>query len=294
MVRAVPGIGLSWELRGWEWESGVDMTTKMRPFKGTISLDEARAIIDAPSRRSTRVERVPLEHANGRVLARDRHLERRRSAVRARRDGRLRRPRRRTPPAPAARRRERCAASRKCSPDRCRCRRSAPGQCIEIATGAPMPAGADAVVMVEETDSDERRSSRVRAGQRRGRTSAGRARTSRKASTSCSRARCSTRAASGRWRRSGCTDVDGVRQAARGDSLDRQRDRRTGAAARAGPDLRHQPLHRSPPSSPTTAACRSPIASPTTRSKICRARSTSVSSRTCWSSRAAAPSASAI
>ena len=29
------------------------------------------------------------------------------------------------------------------------------GQCIEIATGAPMPAGADAVVMVEETDTGE-------------------------------------------------------------------------------------------------------------------------------------------
>ena len=29
-----------------------------------------------------------------------------------------------------------------------------PGQCIEIATGAPMPAGADAVVIVEETDAD--------------------------------------------------------------------------------------------------------------------------------------------
>ena len=30
------------------------------------------------------------------------------------------------------------------------------GQCIEIATGAPLPAGADAVVMVEETDADDR------------------------------------------------------------------------------------------------------------------------------------------
>ena len=29
-----------------------------------------------------------------------------------------------------------------------------PGECIEIATGAPMPAGADAVVMVEETEAD--------------------------------------------------------------------------------------------------------------------------------------------
>jgi molybdenum cofactor synthesis domain-containing protein len=31
----------------------------------------------------------------------------------------------------------------------------APGDCIEIATGAPMPPGADAVVIVEETDSDD-------------------------------------------------------------------------------------------------------------------------------------------
>ena len=28
------------------------------------------------------------------------------------------------------------------------------GECVEISTGAPMPDGADAVVMVEETDSD--------------------------------------------------------------------------------------------------------------------------------------------
>ena len=34
---------------------------------------------------------------------------------------------------------------------------SAPGECIEIATGAPMPDGADAVVMVEETDERRRR-----------------------------------------------------------------------------------------------------------------------------------------
>jgi molybdopterin molybdotransferase len=36
------------------------------------------------------------------------------------------------------------------------------GECIEIATGAPMPAGADAVVMVEETERDGRDSSVVR------------------------------------------------------------------------------------------------------------------------------------
>ena len=28
------------------------------------------------------------------------------------------------------------------------------GECVEISTGAPMPDGADAVIMVEETDSD--------------------------------------------------------------------------------------------------------------------------------------------
>ena len=35
-------------------------------------------------------------------------------------------------------------------------RRVGAGECAEIATGAPMPEGADAVVMVEETDIDER------------------------------------------------------------------------------------------------------------------------------------------
>jgi molybdenum cofactor synthesis domain-containing protein len=35
------------------------------------------------------------------------------------------------------------------------------GECVEIATGAPMPAGADAVVMVEETERDGERTIRV-------------------------------------------------------------------------------------------------------------------------------------
>ena len=44
----------------------------MRPIRDTISLDEARALIDgAIASRSTRTERVPLVHANGRVLAAD-------------------------------------------------------------------------------------------------------------------------------------------------------------------------------------------------------------------------------
>jgi molybdenum cofactor synthesis domain-containing protein len=40
-------------------------------------------------------------------------------------------------------------------------RRLSPGECIEIATGAPMPDGADAVVMVEETEKTDAASVRV-------------------------------------------------------------------------------------------------------------------------------------
>ncbi len=72
-----------------------------------------------------------------------------------------------------------------------------------------MPDGADAVVMVEETDIDERGAVSIFArGGSRDRTSAGRARTSRKVSTSCSRARCSTPAASGSIAALGLTEVE--------------------------------------------------------------------------------------
>ena len=46
-------------------------TSKMRPFKGTIPLDEARRLIEGALRPIARVEHVALETANGRVLARD-------------------------------------------------------------------------------------------------------------------------------------------------------------------------------------------------------------------------------
>ena len=63
-----------------------------------------------------------------------------------------------------------------------------PGECTEIATGAPMPEGADAVVMVEETDGDDGSHVRIFAPRRAARrTSAGRARTSRTGQT-CSAA----------------------------------------------------------------------------------------------------------
>ncbi len=139
------------------------MTTKMRPFKGTIPLDQARALIDGAIRPIERMEHVALEAANGRVLARD--------VVstadvppftRAAMDGY------------AVRAQDTTGASRaqpktltwieKVFTAQMPSRTVGAGQCTEIATGAPMPDGADAVVMVEETDADDGGSVRVFAG----------------------------------------------------------------------------------------------------------------------------------
>ena len=129
------------------------MTTKMRPIRDTIPLDEARALIDAAARPVARTERVPLADANGRVVASD---------VTASLD---------VPPFAragmdgyAVRAEDTFGASRQ-EPKTLRCieqvftgqvasRAVASGQCTEIATGAPMPEGSDAVVMVEETEKD--------------------------------------------------------------------------------------------------------------------------------------------
>ena len=127
------------------------MPTKMRPFKGTISLDEARAIIERAIAPMTRVERVPLERASGRVLA-----EPITSTAdvppfaRAAMDGY------------AVRAQDTTGASRatprplhrieKVFTGQMPVQTVGAGECIEIATGAPMPSGADAVVIVEETD----------------------------------------------------------------------------------------------------------------------------------------------
>src|SRR5262245_41764391 len=129
------------------------MRTKMRPFEGTITLDEARAIIERTIEPITRVERVALTEANGRVLA-----ETIVSSLdvppfsRAGMDGY------------AVRAADTVGATRT-QPKTLHCidklftgqvstKTVGSGQCIEIATGAPMPAGADAVVMVEDTSSD--------------------------------------------------------------------------------------------------------------------------------------------
>ena len=127
------------------------MTTRaMRPFEGTMPLDEARAIIDQAIVPIERTERVRVLDANGRVLARDVAAD---ADVppfsRAAMDGY------------AVLAADTAGASRQ-SPVVLRCiaqtftgqvpdRSVGPGQCIEVATGAPLPPGADAVVIVEDT-----------------------------------------------------------------------------------------------------------------------------------------------
>jgi molybdenum cofactor synthesis domain-containing protein len=122
----------------------------MRPFASTISLEEARRLLSDHLRPITRTERLQLSAAAGRVAASDVA-----SSIdvppfaRSAMDGY------------AVIAADLAGASRE-GPVRLRItdriftgqpsRQSvAPGSCAEIATGAPMPAGADAVVMVEET-----------------------------------------------------------------------------------------------------------------------------------------------
>jgi molybdenum cofactor synthesis domain-containing protein len=136
------------------------MATKMRPFRSTITLGEAKALIDAAIRPIERTERVPLADADGRVLAND---------VVATAD---------VPPFSRAAmdgyavRAQDTAGATRAEPRALRRvgtvftgqvahRAVGPGECIEIATGAPIPDGADAVVMVEETDGEASGSVRV-------------------------------------------------------------------------------------------------------------------------------------
>ena len=129
------------------------MTTKMRPLRETISLEEARAHIDAAVCPIDRIERVPLADADGRVLAE--------SLVaaadvppfaRAAMDGYAVR----AEDSSGATREQPRAFTRieTLFTGEVSTRTVGPGECIEIATGAPMPAGADAVVIVEETDGE--------------------------------------------------------------------------------------------------------------------------------------------
>jgi molybdopterin molybdotransferase len=132
------------------------MSQAMRPIRDTIALEEARELIAHACPPIERTERVPVLDANGRVIARD---------VVSTRD---------VPPFSRAAMdgyaviaEDTFGASRfeprtlriveKVYTGQVPARSVAAGECVEIATGAPMPNGANAVVMVEETEraSDE-------------------------------------------------------------------------------------------------------------------------------------------
>src|SRR3989440_12100178 len=123
----------------------------MRPIRETIPLAEALAAILDAAAPIARTERVPLGEASGRVVA---------STVTAAMD---------VPPFDraamdgyAVRAEDTFGAGRydakvlrsieTVHTAQVATRAVASGQCIQIATGAPMPHGADAVVMVEETE----------------------------------------------------------------------------------------------------------------------------------------------
>ncbi|HTM26368.1 MAG TPA: gephyrin-like molybdotransferase Glp [Vicinamibacterales bacterium] len=123
----------------------------MRPIRETIPLDEAIAVILEAAPPIERIERVALKEATGRVIAVPAH-----AAMdvppfdRAAMDG-------------YAVRAEDTFGAGRYDPKILRCvekvytgqvpsRTVGSGECTEIATGAPMPQGADAVVMVEETE----------------------------------------------------------------------------------------------------------------------------------------------
>jgi molybdenum cofactor synthesis domain-containing protein len=123
----------------------------MRPIRETIPLDEALALMLEHATPIARTERIPLTRAAGRVIA---------SAPAAAID---------VPPFDRAAmdgyavRAEDTFGAGRYEPRVLRCiekvytgqlpsRAVGPGECVEIATGAPMPEGADAVVMVEETE----------------------------------------------------------------------------------------------------------------------------------------------
>ncbi len=134
----------------------------MRPFASTIPLDEARALLAAAARPLDRMEDVPLAALGGRVVAEDLvaggdvppfarammdgyavHADDTNGA---------------TPDAP----RELVLVGRVFTGEVLD-RAVGTGECAEVATGAPLPAGATAVVMVEETSPGGSASVRIHA-----------------------------------------------------------------------------------------------------------------------------------
>jgi molybdenum cofactor synthesis domain-containing protein len=132
----------------------------MRPIRETIALEAARTLIDGAIRPIARTERVRLDTAGGRVVSRP--VEAQADVppfARAAMDGF------------AVRAADTFGASthdprvlswvETVFTGQVPARPVGAGQCTEIATGAPVPDGSDAVVMVEETEKQPDRSVRV-------------------------------------------------------------------------------------------------------------------------------------
>ena len=131
--------------------TGSGRGTRMRPFRETIPIDEALRIVGDAARPLDRTARTGLAEANGRVLAEaivadrdvppfDRAAMDGYAVVAADTSGA-------SPQAPA---KLRCVGT--VHTGEVAARAVSRGTCIQIATGAPLPDGADAVVMVEQTD----------------------------------------------------------------------------------------------------------------------------------------------
>ena len=267
--------------------------TTMRPIRDTISLEEALTTILESAAPIARTERVPLRDAGGRVIA---------APPIATMD---------VPPFDRAAmdgyavRAEDTFGAGRYDPKTLRSietvhtaqvatRAVGAGECIQIATGAPMPQGADAVVMVEETErvagSDEVRVltpvyPRQHVGRRAADIAAGQPVL--QAGDVLNPSRIGALAAVGAMR------GRGLRAPADRDPLDRQRDRGARPAARPRADLRHQPLHALGDHHRARRRAGRPARGAGHDRRARRRRSTRRWPRTCWSSPAAARSASA-
>lgn len=121
------------------------------PASGVVSFEEARHTVEqhAAQLRPGSIEVVPLLDAAGRILAEEIHADRDLPPFdRAVRDGYAVRSQDLTPP-PAS---LRIVAEIRAGQSSDAAFEIGPGEAAEIMTGAPLPAGADAVVMIEYTD----------------------------------------------------------------------------------------------------------------------------------------------
>ena len=123
-----------------------------------ISVEEARERLAGAALTPLGAEQVALADALGRVLAEDRRRAPHPAALRRLGDGRLCRARRRC--RDESRRGSRSSA--RCRPGSAYDGTLGAGEAVRIFTGAPLPAGADAIVIQEDTDRDGDRRHRAR------------------------------------------------------------------------------------------------------------------------------------